>query len=293
MSEDKPPSPQGSQQSVWQRLVSAIRGEPKTREEIIGLIEEASDQSVFDEDERSMLAGVLEVAETQVRDVMVPRSQMVVLEDGLPFGEILSTIIESGHSRFPIHGDERDEIIGILLAKDLLNCMGQAQDKPLDVTPWLRPVVFIPESKRLNTLLKEFRASHNHMAVVVDEYGGVAGLLTIEDVLEELDGEIDDEHDQEEDAWIREDGERDGVPRFAVRALTRIDDFNDYFKSALSDEQYDTVGGLVMSELGRMPRRGEVVDHAGFRFVVVRADRRRVDMLSVSQLPDDARDTAA
>ncbi len=292
MSEEKPPSTQGSAQSVWQRLLAAFKGEPRTREEIIELIEEASQHLVFDEDEHSMLTGVLEVAETQVRDVMVPRSQMVVLEDGVPFGELLATIIDSGHSRFPMHGGERDEIIGILLAKDLLNCMGQPQDVALDLSPWIRPVVFIPESKRLNTLLKEFRASHNHMAVVVDEYGGVAGLLTIEDVLEEIVGEIDDEHDIEEDAWIRPDGERDGVERFAVRALTRIQEFNDYFEAGLSDEQYDTVGGLVMSELGRMPRRGEIVDHGDFRFVVVRADRRRIDLLNVSR-NSDVEDSAA
>lgn len=291
MSEDKPPSREGSAPGFWQRIVAAVRSEPKTREEILDLIDAAGEQSVFDEDERSMLTGVLEVSETQVRDVMVPRSQMVVLEDGVPFGEMLSEIIESGHSRFPMHNGEREEIIGILLAKDLLNCMGQPMDQPLDVTGWLRPSVFIPESKRLNTLLKEFRASHNHMAIVVDEYGGVAGLLTIEDVLEEIVGEIDDEHDQEEAQWIRKDGVRDGIERFAVRALTRIDDFNDHFSSELPDDQFDTVGGLVMTELGRMPRRGEVVDHGGFRFVVVRADRRRIDMLSVSRIvasEDDA-----
>ena len=281
MSEDKPPSTPGSRQGVWQRLLSAFKAEPKTREEILGMIEEAGEQLVFDEDERSMLAGVLEVSETQVRDVMVPRSQMVVLGSDMPFGELLAAIIESGHSRFPIHGAERDEIIGILLAKDLLNCLGEPKDKPLDLDRWLRPVVFIPESKRLNTLLKEFRASHNHMAVVVDEYGGVSGLLTIEDVLEEIVGEIDDEHDPEEAEWIRADGERDGTPKYAVRALTRIEDFNEFFDAGISDENYDTIGGLVMNELGRMPRRGEVIDHEGFRFVVTAADRRRVDALSV------------
>ena len=291
MSEDKPPSRPGSQTGMWQRLLSTFRSEPRTREEVLELIEEAGQQLLLDEDERSMLAGVLEVAETQVRDVMIPRSQMVVLEDGVPFGEMIKTIIESGHSRFPLHGGERDEIIGILLAKDLLNCLGHATDQPLDVSRWLRPVVFIPETKRLNTLLKEFRASHNHMAVVVDEYGGVSGLLTIEDVLEEIVGEIDDEHDPEEDAWIRPDGERDGETLYAVRALTRIDEFNEFFGSALTDEQYDTVGGLVMCELGRMPRRGEVVEHGGFRFVVARADRRRIDLLQVTRsgnVTDDA-----
>lgn len=286
MSEDKPPSSEGSSPGVWQRLLSALRGEPKTREEILHLIDEASSSEVFDEDEHSMLTGVLEVSETQVREVMIPRSQMVVLEDGVPFREMLAQIIESGHSRFPMHNGEREEIVGILLAKDLLNCMGEPLDKPLDVSEWLRPAVFIPEAKRLNTLLKEFKASHNHMAIVVDEYGGVSGLLTIEDVLEEIVGEIDDEHDQEEDAWIRRDGERDGVARYAVRALTRIDDFNEHFDCDLSDEQYETVGGLVMSELGRLPRRGESVEHGGFRFVVTRADRRRIDMLSVFPVKD-------
>ena len=292
MSEDKPPSTQGSTPGVWQRVLSALRGEPSTRDEILHLIHAAREKQVFDEDERSMLAGVLEVAETQVRDVMIPRSQMVVLEEGVPFGEMLATIIESGHSRFPMHSGERDEIAGILLAKDLLNCMGHPPEEPLDVSGWLRPAVFIPESKRLNTLLKEFRASHNHMAIVVDEYGGVSGLLTIEDVLEEIVGEIDDEHDQEEDAWIRADGERDGVQRYAVRALTRIDDFNEHFSCALSDDQYDTVGGLVMSELGRLPRRGEAVEHQGFRFVVTRADRRRIDMLSVFRIADSGEHAA-
>ncbi|MEM9172023.1 MAG: transporter associated domain-containing protein [Pseudomonadota bacterium] len=292
MSEDKPPSREGSSNGLWQRLLSAAKGEPKTREEIIDLIDEAGEQEIFDEEERSMLAGVLEVAETQVREVMVPRSQMVVLEEGVPFGEMLKEIIESGHSRFPMHNGEREEIIGILLAKDLLNCFGQPMDEPLDISPWIRPAVFIPESKRLNTLLKEFRASHNHMAIVIDEYGGVSGLLTIEDVLEEIVGEIDDEHDQEEMAWISEEGERDGITSFAVRALTRIDDFNEHFGSALEDDQYDTVGGLVMAELGRMPRRGEVVDHGGFRFVVTRADRRRIDMLTVTQVGVEEDDAA-
>lgn len=286
MSEEKPPSTQGSRSGVWQRLLAAFKGEPKTREEIIELIEGASDQLIFDEDERSMLAGVLEVSETQVRDVMVPRSQMVVLLDGMPFGDMLKAIIDSGHSRFPIHGDERDEIIGILLAKDLLNCLGQPKDQTLNLAPWLRPVVFIPESKRLNTLLKEFRASHNHMAVVVDEYGGVSGLLTIEDVLEEIVGEIDDEHDAEEAEWIRPDGDREGVPKFAVRGLTRIEDFNDFFNASLNDESYDTIGGLVMTELGRMPRGGEVLDFAGYRFTVTKADRRRIETVGVFALDE-------
>jgi len=190
---------------------------------------------------------------------------------------------DSGHFRFPVIGEYRDEVLGILLAKDLLRYYGSDEAKELTIKKLLRPASVIPESKRLNALLKEFRASHNHMAIVVDEYGGVAGLLTIEDVLEEIVGEIDDEHDQEEAEYIRPDGDRDGKPCFAVRALTRIEDFNEYFECELDDEEYDTIGGLVMHELGRLPRRGETVDFGGFRFAVIKADERRIDALQVQR----------
>ena len=230
-----------------------------------------------------MLSGVLEVSETQVRDVMVPRSQMVVIDIEEDFDVILKRIIDSGHSRFPVIGEDRDEVLGILLAKDLLRYFGSDEANDLPLKKLLRPASVIPESKRLNALLNEFRASHNHMAIVVDEYGGVAGLLTIEDVLEEIVGDIDDEHDQEEDAFIRPDADRNGKPSFAVRALTRIEDFNEYFECALSDEEYDTIGGLVMHELGHLPRRGERVKFGGFEFSVVRADERRIDVLQVQK----------
>ena len=193
-------------------------------------------------------------------------------------------IIESGHSRFPVIGEDRDEVLGILLAKDLLRYFGSDDDDEVPLRKILRPVAVIPESKRLNALLKEFRASHNHMAIVVDEYGGVAGLLTIEDVLEEIVGEIDDEHDLEEAAFIRPEGDRNGKPCFSVRALTRIEDFNEFFECELEDEEYDTIGGLVMHELGRLPRRGESVDFGGFTFSVVKADRRRIDSLQVQRI---------
>ena len=260
----------------------AIRGEPWSREEIQDLLQHA--QSVFDPEEQEMLTGVLEVAETQVRDVMIPRSQMVVIERGQGLDEMLKVIIESGHSRFPVIGEDKDEIIGILLAKDLLRFCSSAADEQLRIERFLRPAVVIPESKRLNTLLKEFRDSRNHMAIVVDEYGGVSGLLTIEDVLEEIVGDIDDEHDPEEAEFIQPDGEREGRPCFSVRALTRIEDFNEYFNCELPDEDYDTIGGLVMTELGRLPRRGDVVRFAGFEFRVTKADRRRVDTVQVQRL---------
>ena len=281
---DKPPSTSGSgSPGLVARIKRAITGEPWSRDEIQTFIQSEVE---LDAEERSMLSGVLEVSETQVREVMVPRSQMVVIDIGQDFDETLGMIIESGHSRFPVIGEDRDEVLGILLAKDLLRYFGSDAAKDVTIQKLLRPAAVIPESKRLNALLKEFRASHNHMAIVVDEYGGVAGLLTIEDVLEEIVGEIDDEHDHEEAEFIRPDGDRNGKPSFAVRALTRIEDFNEYFDCELKDEEYDTIGGLVMHVLGRLPRRGEKVEHGGFEFAVIRADRRRIDALQVQRHGD-------
>jgi magnesium and cobalt transporter len=281
---DKPPSTSGTGSTgIFKRVVRAIRGEPWSREEIQDLLQKAED--VFDPEEHEMLSGVLEVAETQVRDVMVPRSQMVVIERDQDLDGMLKLIIESGHSRFPVIGEDRDQIVGILLAKDLLRFFSSPEETKLHLDRFLRPAVVIPESKRLNALLKEFRDSHNHMAIVVDEYGGVSGLLTIEDVLEEIVGEIDDEHDPEEDQFIQPDAERDGRPCFSVRALTRIEDFNDFFNATLPDQDYDTIGGLVMTQLGRLPRRGDLVRFADFEFRVIKADRRRVDTLQVQRAP--------
>jgi magnesium and cobalt transporter len=279
---DKPPSSSGTGQSgLVARVVRAVKGEPWSREEIQDLITQS--ESELDPDEKSMLAGVLEVAETQVRDVMIPRSQMVVIDVNQPFEQILQTIVETGHSRFPVIGEDRDEVLGVLLAKDLLRYFGREEAKELDLRKLLRPVSVIPESKRLNALLKEFRDSHNHMAIVVDEYGGVAGLLTIEDVLEEIVGDIDDEHDTEEVEFIRPDGEKNGRPSYSVRALTRIEDFNEYFDCDLDDEEYDTIGGLVLHELGRLPRRNELISFGGFAFAVTKADRRRIEALQVQR----------
>jgi magnesium and cobalt transporter len=280
---DKPPSTSGTGATgLFARVKRAVKGDPWSREEIQDLIHQS--EVAIDAEEKSMLAGVLEVSETQVRDVMVPRSQMVVIDIEEEFDDILAVIIESGHSRFPVIGEDRDEILGVLLAKDLLRYFGKDEAGSVPLLELLRPAAVIPESKRLNALLKEFRDSHNHMAIVVDEYGGVAGLLTIEDVLEEIVGEIDDEHDQEEAAFIRPDGDRNGEPSYAVRALTRIEDFNEYFECEFSDEEYDTIGGLVMQALGRLPRRGEKVQFGGFEFVIVKADKRRVDSLQVQRI---------
>ncbi len=280
---DKPPSTSGTGSTgLYARLKRAFKGGSWSREEIQTFIQQT--ETALDADEKSMLSGVLEVSETQVREVMVPRSHMIVIDIEQEFDEILPITLESGHSRFPVIGEDRDEILGILLAKDLLRFFGSEGVKDVPLRKLLRPASVIPESKRLNALLKEFRDSHNHMAIVVDEYGGVAGLLTIEDVLEEIVGEIDDEHDHEEAVFIRPEGDRNGIPSFAVRALTRIEDFNDYFECALEDEEYDTIGGLVMHELGRLPRRGESVKFGGFNFAVVIADKRRIDALQVQRV---------
>jgi magnesium and cobalt transporter len=278
MTDDGGSSDEGA--TWYGRLRRVLKGEPATREDLLDLLRGTS---VLDPDEQAMLEGVLAVTEAQVRDVMVPRSQMVVLERDAPRAELLKAIVESGHSRFPVIGADRDEVVGILLAKDVLRYFVETPDQAFDIRRWLRPATFIPESKRLNTLLKEFRGSRNHIAIVVDEYGGVAGLLTIEDVLEEIVGEIDDEYDPLEAAPIQlQDG-----GRYQVLALTRIEEFNDFFNAALEDEHYDTVGGLVVYELGHLPRKGETVTVQDFRFRVLQADRRRVQSVEVT------RDTSA
>jgi magnesium and cobalt transporter len=232
-----------------------------------------------------MMEGVLDVSDIQVRDIMIPRSQMVSIQRDDKPEAILPVVVESGHSRFPVTGADRDEVVGILLAKDLLKLFAAAQSGQFEIKEFLRPAVMVPESKRLNVLLKEFRLSHNHMAIVVDEYGGVSGLVTIEDVIEQIVGEIDDEYDVEDDQPIR----RDSARHFTVRAIARIEEFNEYFGTAFSDEDCDTIGGLVTHQLGRLPRRGEAVTVQGIEFKVLRADRRRIDTLRVT-MPRDVPD---
>ncbi|KPJ81554.1 MAG: magnesium/cobalt efflux protein CorC [Gammaproteobacteria bacterium SG8_30] len=268
-------SEEGGRASWLRRLVGG--GEPRDRAELVAQLREAGARELIDADALSMIEGVLEVADLQVRDIMVPRSQMVVLERDCPPEEMLPVIVESGHSRFPVIGEDRDQVVGILLAKDLLRYFGEEGDGSFDMREMLRPAVFVPESKRVNVLLKEFRVSRNHMAVVVDEYGGVSGLVTIEDVIEEIVGDIADEYDIEEDQTIRREGER----QYAVHALARIEDFNEYFGATFSDEEFDTIGGLVMHQFGRLPKRGESVTIEGFEFRVLRSDRRRIDLLRV------------
>jgi magnesium and cobalt transporter len=269
---DQDPSPT----TRWiRRLTEHLSGDPRDLDELTEVLVEAKQRAIIDEDALEMLRGVLEVAELQVRDIMVPRSQMVIVDRDQSPEEILPIVIESGHSRFPVIGEDRDQIIGILLAKDLLRYFVEEHGASFDIKECLRPAVYIPESKRLNVLLKEFRVSHNHMAIVADEYGGVAGLITIEDVLEQIVGEIGDEYDVDDELDIR----KDGVRQFTVRAQTRIEDFNDYFATRFSDEEFDTIGGLIMNHLGRLPRRGESLTFEGLEFKVLRGDRRRIDTL--------------
>jgi magnesium and cobalt transporter len=283
MSDDTHPSGDTGVSGWFQRLVQGRAGDVKTRDDIAEVLETFRERGVIDADEFAMLQGVLQVADTQVRDIMVPRSHMVVVAKDQTREEVLKVITESNHSRFPVIGDDKDEVVGIVLAKDLLKHF-IANEVPFDLQTFLRPAVFIPESKRLNTLLTEFREGRNHMAIVVDEYGGVSGLATIEDVLEQIVGDIDDELDPEEASSIQP---QDGG-KYNVMALTRIDEFNEFFNTELSDADYDTVGGLVMHELGRLPRRGEQLDFAGLRFKVLRGDRRRLHTLEVMRLPQPA-----
>jgi magnesium and cobalt transporter len=260
------------------RLTQGLATEPQDRQELLGVLREAGERGVMDADALTMLEGVLEVADLKVRDIMVPRAQMVFVRRSDPAARILPLVVESGHSRVPVMDEDRDDIVGILLAKDLLRLSIQPQRERFDIREYMRPAVFVPESKRLNVLLKEFRRNRNHMAIVVDEYGGVAGLCTIEDVIEQIVGDIDDEFDVEDDQNIRRDAER----QFTVRGVTRIDEFNEYFGAQLSEEQgVDTIAGLIMKQLGRLARRGESVSIEGFDFRVLRADRRRVDSLRV------------
>lgn len=272
----------GASQLSWlDRLTAALTGEPKTRQQLLDMLRDAEDRNLFDAEALSMMEGVLQVAEMRVRDIMVPRAQMVVIEEDEPPEEFVKTVIDSAHSRFPVLGDNRDEVEGILLAKDLLAYFATQDQDEFDLRDAMRPVVYVPESKRLNVLLSEFRASRNHMAIVVDEYGGVAGLVTIEDVLEQIVGEIDDEHDSEEERYIKERA----TGEYLIKALTPIEDFNEYFEVNLNDEEFDTIGGLVIKSFGHLPSRGERTVFGDFEFEIIRADKRRVHLVQMRRLP--------
>jgi len=279
MSEDQ--SGNGSGKMTWvEKIGSAFSNQPRDREHLLEILKEACEHGIVDADALAMMEGALEVSETQVRDAMIPRSQMVVVHIDSDLEEFLPGILESGHSRFPVIGEDKDEVVGILMAKDLLPHLASGGEE-FDLAATLRPAVVIPESKRLNVLLRDFRVSRNHMAIVVDEYGGVSGLITIEDVLEEIVGEIDDEYDEQEEALILPLGDN----RYQVEALTPIDDLNDMFGSDLSDDDYGTVGGLLLAEFARVPEFDDVVTLADrFEFRVIKADNRRIITLEMNDL---------
>jgi len=267
------------EKSWLEKLSQLLLREPKDREQLVDLLRDAGERHLLDEHALTMMEGVLQVAEMQTRDIMVPRAEMVTLSHDNTLEEILPLVTQSGHSRFPVIGEEPNQITGILLAKDLLVYLFQ-KEKVFKLNDILRPASFVPESKRLNTLLQEFRIKHNHMAIVVDEYGGIAGLVTIEDVLEQIVGEIEDEHDFDDDNFIKKHSEN----TYIIKAQTPIEEFNDYFKSQLSDEEFDTVGGLVTHAFGKLPRRGESITLQHFRFKVLHADNRRIRLLRLRKV---------
>ncbi len=261
MSEDRSSN---GHKSWLDKITQAFAHEPRNRQELLELLRDAHDNKLLDSEALSIVEGAIQVADLQVRDIMVPRSQMMSIRSTQTPKEFLPAIIEAAHSRYPVVGESLDDVMGVLLAKDLLPLILHNDERPFDIKELLRPATFVPESKRLNVLLREFRANRNHMAIVIDEYGGVAGLVTIEDVLEQIVGDIEDEHDVEEDSYIKPLPSGD----FIVKALTPVDAFNDFFGSEFSDEEFDTVGGLVMSAFGHLPKRNEVVELGEFRFRV-------------------------
>ena len=267
----------------WLKLLrAALLGSPQDSEQLVALLREAQSRQLLNAEALAMIEGALQISEQDARDIMVPRAQMAVVYRDAPLDNVLKTIVNSGHSRFPVVGGDKDDIAGILLAKDLLQFFSGARPKNFNIREYLRPVVYIPESKRLNTLLAEFRANRNHMAIVVDEYGAASGLVTIEDVLEQIVGDIDDEHDTDTaDTILKHDADI-----YTVRGITGIDEFNKYFKTDFPADDYDTIGGMLTHHLGHMPKRQEESIIGRYRFQVLNADARRVYLARVQRLTD-------
>lgn len=276
MSDGYPPSSQPHQRSLLERISHFLTGEPQDQEDLLEILRESEEKHLLDADSLAMIEGVMQVSEMRVRDIMIPRSQMVVVPREAELETIFPLVIEFAHSRFPVIEEDRSKVVGVLLVKDILAHV--LQNKSLKVEAVMRPVSVVPESKRLNVLLKEFRTERNHMAIVVDEYGNAAGLVTIEDVLEQIVGKIEDEHDEDETQdYISQRSERE----FIVSALTPISDFNEYFEVDLEDSECDTVGGLILQRLEHFPKKGEKVEIDDFNFEVLRADNRRVHLLKL------------
>lgn len=265
-------------QSWLSRLTQAFAHEPRNRQELLDVLHEAHLNKLLDSEALTIVEGAIQVADLQVRDIMVPRSQMITVKACQSVREFLPTVIEAAHSRYPVIGESLDDIVGILLAKDLLSLLLQEGAHDFNLKDMLRPATFVPESKRLNVLLREFRSTHNHMAIVIDEYGGVAGLVTIEDVLEQIVGDIEDEHDVEEDSWVKPLPSGD----FVIKALMPVEDFNEFFHCELSDDEFDTMAGLVTNAFGHLPKRNETIEIGDFRFRVLNADSRRIHLLRLT-----------
>ena len=279
MNDDR--KPEVEERSWLDRLTHFISGEPQTKSDLEEVLSLAEEHEIIDQDARKIMEGALLVTNMQVRDIMIPRAQMIVIDSDESVQEALPKIIDAGHSRFPVIGEGMDDVIGILLAKDLLPLV-ESESAPPTLRQLMRPVIAVPESKRLNVLLREFRQNRNHMAIVIDEYGGIAGLITIEDVLEEIVGEIEDETDVAEKKPIRPMS--DGT--FFVEALTAIDDFNAFFDTEFSDDEFDTIGGVVVNAFGQLPSRNQSIQLNNFEFSVIRADERRLSSLRVRSVAD-------
>ncbi|AKH70811.1 putative Mg2+ and Co2+ transporter CorC [Spongiibacter sp. IMCC21906] len=275
MSEDRS-SNDPSEKSWIEKIAHAFSSEPKTREDLMDMLAVAKQNEVIDDDAVSIVEGAMHISDMQAREIMIPRPQMVVVKLNQPLDELLPIIVETGHSRYPVIGDTLDDVHGILLSKDLLPVLWQkGNGEEIDLSQIIRPATLVPESKRLNVLLRDFREKRNHMAVVIDEYGGAAGLITIEDILEQIVGDIEDEYDEDDDLPIRKISDND----FVVQALTPIEDFNDYFDAQLSDEEFDTIGGLLLKAFGHLPSRNETTQLDDFEFKVVNADNRQIHLL--------------
>lgn len=273
----------GGEHRNWlERLTHFVSGEPEDRDDLLELLRTAQKRNLIEQEALSMIEGVLQVSELRVRDISIPRSQMVVVPQDAEIEAIFPLVAETAHSRYPVIGEDRTEVVGILLVKDLL--LHSVRNRNRLVREVMRPALFVPDSKRLNVLLMEFRATRSHMAIVVDEYGAAAGLVTIEDVLEQIVGDIEDEYDFGEEEFIFRKTETE----FTLKALTPIDEFNEYFEAELTDDEFDTIGGLIAHELGHVPKRGEKLDLGRYRFTVIRADSRRVELLKLVVLPGDS-----
>ncbi len=279
MSDDNSPSNQGSSNKTWMgKIVQMFQGEPQNKEEFVDFIEDAQERELIDPEAKDMIQGVLRVSELKVRDIMIPRSQIITLDVDSSLSDILPIMVESSHSRFPVICEDKDHIEGVLLAKDLLPLILKDKCENHALTEYLRPAVVIPESKRLDTLLNEFRQQRYHMAIVVDEYGGVSGLVTIEDILEIIVGEIEDEHDEEEVCDIRQVSKH----VYTVQALTPIDEFNNFFNAKFDTTDADTIGGIILHAFGHMPARGEAIELNNLQFKITNSDTRRISQIQVT-----------